>query len=33
MKYTLPDVPWAGLLWGIAKDPRHPYLHLRRARR
>ena len=20
MKYTLPDVPWAGLLWGIAKD-------------
>jgi hypothetical protein len=20
MKYTLPDLPWAGLLWGIAKD-------------
>ncbi len=20
MKYTLPDVPWSGLLWGIAKD-------------
>jgi hypothetical protein len=20
MRYTLPDVAWAGLLWGIAKD-------------
>ncbi len=20
MTYTLPDTPWAGLLWGIARD-------------